>query len=241
MRSIKTFALLTSAAVTMAGCASGTTGGFDRRAQLRPSANPSAVIATELAFARAAREKGQWTAFRDYMTDDAIWPDPSWKNVKAEISGLPDPAKPIVWEPDQVFSSCDGSYVFSTGPATWPSGWRSRFTTVWQRQENGRYRFVLDQSFDLESDYAKREMIGATVADCPAGRSLRARPVAVRRSTAWQSGQSDDGTLSWTTTLAPDCARVQTVSIRRGDAMEEVFRRQASAPEVKSGSPKPSC
>ena len=38
--------------------------GDARRYNLRPTANPSAVVAAELAFARAAQEKGQWTAFR---------------------------------------------------------------------------------------------------------------------------------------------------------------------------------
>lgn len=237
----KAMAVLALAGVALGGCA--TTGQVASGAgsALRLAANPSAVIATELGFARAAREKGQWTAFRDYMTDDAIWPDPDWKNVKSEIANLPDPAKPIVWEPDQVYASCDGSYVFSTGPATWPSGWKSRFTTVWQRQSDGSYRFVLDQSFDLEEPYEPRAMIGASVADCPADRSLRYRPQRVRRTTAWKSGQSDDGTLSWNTTLAADCSRVQTVSIRRGDAMDEVFRRAAAAPTVKAGAPKPAC
>lgn len=229
-------------ACTMAltGCA-GMGGPPGERPRAAASANPSAVIATELAFARAAREKGQWTAFRDYMTDDAIWPDPDWKNVKSEISALPDPAKAIVWEPDQVYSSCDGSYVFSTGPATWPSGWRSRFTTVWQRQADGRFRFVLDQSFDLESDYKPREMVGASVADCPPGRSNAAPFDQVRRSAAWQNGQSNDGTLVWTTTLAPDCARTQKIAIRRNGVMQEVFNRTAAAPKAAGNGPQPVC
>lgn len=233
--------LAVGSALALAGCTGMGASPRGNARFLAPAADPSAVIATELAFARAAREKGQWTAFRDYMTDDAIWPDPDWKNVKTEIGALPDPAKAIVWEPDQVYSSCDGTYVFSTGPATWPSGWRSRFTTVWQRQADGRYRFVLDQSFDLESNYAAREMVGASVADCPPGGLKKGASTMVRRSAAWQNGQSDDGTLVWTTTLAPDCARTQKVAIRRNGMMEEVFSRTAAAPKAPAGGPQPVC
>jgi hypothetical protein len=39
---------------------------------LRPAANPSDVISAELAFARLAQEKGQWTAFRQTATSDAV-------------------------------------------------------------------------------------------------------------------------------------------------------------------------
>src|SRR3546814_4565755 len=36
------------------------------------AANPSAFIAAELAFARLARDKWQWTAFRETAADDAV-------------------------------------------------------------------------------------------------------------------------------------------------------------------------
>ena len=37
----------------------------------KPVANPSAVVAAELRFARLAQEKGQWTAFRETAAEDA--------------------------------------------------------------------------------------------------------------------------------------------------------------------------
>ncbi|HMO67083.1 MAG TPA: hypothetical protein PKE25_00180, partial [Novosphingobium sp.] len=37
-----------------------------------PPANPSAVIAAEIAFARMAQEKGQWTAFRTHAAKDGV-------------------------------------------------------------------------------------------------------------------------------------------------------------------------
>lgn len=223
------------ALVALVGCATanGPRPGDPQRF-IGTTAVPSEVIATELAFARDAREKGTWTAFRRYATDDALWPGPNWQNVQAALKGKADPAQAILWEPDRVVLSCDGSYALSTGPATYPSGRKTRFATIWQRQADGEYRWVLDQGLDLESEYAKPEMIAAEVAECPAGKRPAPQRTA-RRGLAWQSEQSDDGTLAWTTTLRPDCSREFVVSVRRGDAMTEVFRRPAAAPPAPPG------
>jgi len=211
--------------------------------RLAARANPSEVIATELAFARAARERGTWTAFREYATKDAEWPGPQWESVQAALKGAPDPAKAIVWEPDQVWASCDGSFALSSGPATHPTGKRTRFATIWQRQDNGEYRWVLDQGFDLEDSYAAPEMISARVADCPSARNFRdgRRPDRARRADAWAEGQSDDGTLTWRTELRADCGRTLVVSAMQGGEMREVFRRVAAAPQAPAGATPPSC
>lgn len=197
------------------------------------SAVPSTIIATELAFAREAQARGTWTAFRRYATDDAVWPGPNWENVQSALKGQADPAQAIVWEPDRVVLSCDGSFALSTGPATYPSGKRSRFATVWQRQDDGSYRWVLDQGFDLEPGYARPEMIAAEVADCPAG--ARGRPQSARRGLAWQSGQSDDASLTWTTDLRADCSRELVVRARRGSEIHEVFRGTSAPPPSPPG------
>ena len=225
--------------LALAACAPGY-GSGSRPLALR--ANPSDVIATELAFARTAREKGTWTAFREYATRDAQWPGPQWDSVQTALKGTPDPAQAIVWEPDQVWASCDGSFALSSGPATHPNGKRTRFATIWQRQDNGDYRWVLDQGFDLEGDYAAPEMITAGVADCPTGKSLRVdRLPKARRASAWSSGRSDDGTLEWNTDLAADCSRTLVVSAMKDGAMTEVFRRVSAAPVGSAGEAAPSC
>ena len=232
---------LTAAAVVLAlaACAPGN-GSGSRPLALR--ANPSDVIATELAFARAAREKGTWTAFREYATRDAQWPGPGWESVQAALKGVPDPAAAILWEPDQVWASCDGSFALSSGPATHPNGKRTRFATIWQRQDNGDYRWVLDQGFDLEAGYDAPEMISARVADCPAGKSLTVdRLSRARRADAWSSGRSDDGTLAWNTDLRADCSRVLVVSAMKDGTMTEVFRRVSATPPVPAGQARPAC
>ena len=221
------------ALASLAACAGGSRMDERSKAYLGSAAEPSAVIAAELAFARMAREKGTWAAFRATASDDAIWPGPQLENVKASLKGAPDPAQAIVWEPDSVWVSCDGSFALSTGPGTWPSGKTTRFATIWQRQDDDRYRWVLDQSFDLEAGYAKPEMIGAQVAECTErqpGAATRAR-----RTAAWQTAQSDDGTLSWATEMRADCSRTFVVRARRSGTLQEVFRRNAAAPAPVDG------
>ena len=226
--------------LTLAACAANR--GPLGEGRLTARANPSEVIATELAFAREAREKGSWTAFRHYATKDAQWPGPHWESVQTALKGVPDPAQAIVWQPDLVWASCDGSFALSTGPATHPNGKRTRFATIWQRQSNGEYRWVLDQGFDLETGYTEPEMIPARVADCPSGRNFRSgRPDQARRAEAWSSGRSDDGTFAWSTELAPDCSRTLVVSAMKDGAMSEVFRRVSSPPTVPAGGTAPRC
>lgn len=243
------------AASLLAACASGPSnqgGRFALNDEARERerfdhADPSKVIAAELAFARMAREKGTWTAFRETSTDDALWPSPpAYANVRQDLDGVPDPAQPILWGPDAVWVSCDGSFALSTGPATQPNGRRSRFATIWQRQRDEDYRWVLDQGFDLEAGYAEPEMIGAKVADCPPGerwdsRRSRTRRPEVQRGAAWGSGRSNDGTLEWTTSIAADCTRTLVVRMSQGGTMTEVFRRQSSRPVAPEGQPAPTC
>jgi hypothetical protein len=219
-----------TALLALAACASGPPRqpmGERTRAML--NANPSAVIAAELAFARMAREQGTWTAFRHYATSDALWPSPGWTNVQSSLRGRPDSAEPIVWGPDMVWMSCDGSFAASTGEANLPGGLHSRFLTIWQRQSNGDYRWVLDQGFDSEGGEIAPDMIAGKVAECPGPRRQPERP-RVRRGEAWQTGASNDGTLRWQSVLRADCSREVTVEIAGRESMDRVFQQVASAP-----------
>jgi hypothetical protein len=238
------FAIIALVATALAGCAAGPSQQRDPRARTLVSrGEPSTVIAAELAFAREAREKGTWTAFREWSTADAVWPGPKWENVQAALKGVADPAQAIVWAPDMVWVSCDGSFALSTGPASYPSGRKSRFATIWQRQDNGEYRWVLDQGFDLEDGYAAKDMIAGRSAECPAGsRSFRQqRTPRARRGEAWQSSRSDDGTLAWSTELAADCRRTHVVTALQNGAMAEVFRRTSEPPAGPAGGTAPVC
>ena len=228
--------VVAAALAALTGCAAGPREGRD---SFRPlSANPSQVIATERAFARMAREKGTWTAFRYYATKDALTPSPKLENAQDGLKGVADPPQPILWGPDAAWSSCDGSFVADTGEAAFPSGRKGRFLTIWQRQDNGEFRWVLDQGFDSPGGAIDPETIPARVAECPSGKRSDQR---VRRGEAWGSGQSNDGTLAWETRIAPDCTRTAIVRMMGSNGWEEVFNRTSPPPKVPAGQPAPSC
>ena len=232
------FACLMVAAMAVASCApsQGPKQRYGRFIQL--TANPGKVIATELAFARMAREEGTWTAFRHYATEDAVMPSPGIVLVQEALKDVADPPEPIAWGPDLVWSSCGGDYALSTGPATYPGGRKGRFATIWERQNDGEYRWVLDQGFELEQDHVQPELIPGKVADCAPPTGSRFVPTP---SPDHSSGHSRDGSLAWVTSIAADCSRTLMVSVRQGDEMVEIFRRRADAPSVPEGAQAARC
>ncbi|MEO5599232.1 MAG: hypothetical protein ABIQ66_11490 [Novosphingobium sp.] len=189
-----------------------------RQPQRHLSANPSAVIAAEMAFARAAQEKGQWTAFAETAASDAVMFTPAMVYAQSWLKGRANPAVAVKWQPYEVWSSCDGSLVVSHGAwqgASQGGGATGYFTTIWQRQKDGNYKWVLDAGDTLSQPLAEPEMVSAHVADCPARRdeAQAGPPKQTSRSAlppldpAQRSGKSDDGTLSWTITMPPGGAR----------------------------------
>lgn len=199
----------------------------------RGYANPSAVIAAEIAFAQLAQDKGQWTAFRATATKDAVMFDPQMVFAQQFLKGKADPAKAVTWQPHQVWSSCDGSYAVTRGAWQRPDS-VGYFTTVWQRQKNGKYKWIMDQGEALPFPMDAPEMIVAKVADCPPGfRGKSPRPAkspAAPFDPSHLSGKSDDGTLSWDVTVTPDGARRFVVTMAKDGAPTTVQDLQVEAP-----------
>lgn len=206
--------------LALAACA-GTSDGRVRG--LRPTANPSAVVATELAFAREAQEKGQWTAFDHYADKDAIMFVPQQTSAKAWLKGRANPQVAVKWEPSEVWMSCDGSLAVTKGPWERP-GSVGYFTTVWKRQSNGAYKWVLDQGDGLKAPLPKPEMIAGQVADCSTP-SPPAIPSAVGQTVGW----SDDKTLLWIVDVRSDNSRSFKVRRWTGSGYEEVLSSDVAA------------
>ena len=102
------------------------------RSAIAPSANPSAIIAAEIAFNRLAQEKGQWTAFRETAAKDAVMFVPEVVLAQEWLKGRTDPPKSVTWQPHKAFMSCDGRTGVTTGAWQRPDGSVGYFTTVWQ-------------------------------------------------------------------------------------------------------------
>ena len=211
----------------------------NRRGQDRNSyANPSAVIAAEIAFAQLAQEKGQWTAFAATAAPDAVMFAPKMVYAQVWLKGRANPANAVKWQPHEVWSSCDGSLVLSHG--AWQGGKATGyFTTLWQRQKDGNYKWIVDFGDALKEALAAPEMLAAHVADCPErprGKppmKFAAKPKGKEAlpplNTARRSGKSDDGTLTWVVTAEPDGARNLSVDWTKDGAVTPVLIEEVAA------------
>lgn len=192
--------------------------------RLKPAANPSTVIAAELAFAQLAQTKGQWTAFRETATADAEMFVPQRVNALSWLKGKADPATAVKWQPHQVWSSCDGSLSVTRG--AWQSAKATGyFTTVWQRQKDGAFKWVLDQGDPAASPIPAPEMIAAKVADCSAPKlaiPLSPEPAASPAPDR-KERFSLDGTLTYSTEVFANGSRQFVVKLWGGKAFDTVL------------------
>jgi len=225
-----------------------------RERGLRPVANPGAVIAAELGFASAAREKGQWTAFRDTAAKDAEMFVPQRVNARDWLKDRKDPPVSVNWQPQVVWSSCDGSYAVTKGPWQRPHS-TGYFTTVWRRDKKGRLEWVLDQGDTLDKPLPDADFVEGKVADCPrrgegmrggaggdwpedkaTGNRIAPLPAPlpnthVPAGADSKDGRSDDGTLGWRSTVMPDMARRFTVWAWQDGGWKEVIDSRVAAPK----------
>ena len=204
------------AALTLASCA-----GAGQRLKL--VANPSQVVATELAIARAAREDGQWTAFRKYAADGAlIFGREGAFEAKPWLSKQKDPEQSVVWQPLAVWSSCDGTLAVSHFSFVDPKDDTQGIGyTVWQRERNGDYRWVFDFGWQAKASTQQSDMIAAKVAECgqvtevPAAEQISLRRSA-DRTLAWNFSMNDEGVRNfnvWTAAVGGTMAPVIQISI----------------------------
>jgi ketosteroid isomerase-like protein len=210
----------------------------DRDDDLR-RADPAAVVAAELAFARAAQEKGQWTAFAEYATEDAVMFVPQLVNAHVWLKGRANPPQAVRWQPHQVWSSCDGSLAVTRGAWQRPDGSVGYFTTVWERQEKKKdgYRWVLDQGDALAEPLQAPEMIEGKVADCPPARSSGIpesdladleRAAVGAGATVAGSHLSADRTLAFHYSVQPSGAREIAVLLFKDGRVQEVLRSEVA-------------
>ncbi len=211
--------LILVAALLAASCAPGAAGNGPR---FRLSANPSEVIAAELGFAQRVQTKGQWTAFRDTAAPDAELFAPQRVKAAEWLKGRADPVVPVTWQPLAVWSSCDGSYAVTRGAWQGPAS-SGDFATIWQRQSDGGYKWVLDMSLVQTSNSPPPEMVAAKIADCAHGATIVPWSPPPTGTDA-QQGFSDDRTLQWSSSVAASGERLITALIWNGTSFDEALR-----------------
>lgn len=109
------------------------------------AAQPSTIVAAEIAFARDAQELGQWTAFGIHAAPGALihgrngpFPVAPW------LAAQTNPPQAVTWKARTVVMSCDGAVAVSKGRYRDPDGTVGSFVTVWERQPDGQYRYTFD-------------------------------------------------------------------------------------------------
>ena len=151
----------------------------------------------------------------------------------------------MAWQAHAVWMSCDGRTGITHG--AWQDGAQTGwFSTVWQRQKNGSFKWLLDQGDTVSSAIAAPEFLEGKVADCPAPGAPDAVGMPAQQSDALRplagpvpaladsatvdskDGQSPDGTLAWRSTVQPDGTRDFTVWLWRDGAMEPVLNLHAA-------------
>lgn len=109
------------------------------------------MVETEIAFARTATEKDTKTAFLEFLADDGITFNPMPGNGKEAWGARPISVSNLAWSPEFADISTNGVVGYTTGPWEFrpngkndaPTGF-GHFVTLWQRQLNGNYKFILD-------------------------------------------------------------------------------------------------
>lgn len=175
---------------------------------------PKTALDAELAFDQAAVRDGQWTAFRTFAAPDAIMFVPQPVNAQAWLKDRKDPPKSVRWQATASYVSCDGATTVNTGNWQRADGSVGYFTTVWQRQSDGSWRWVLDSGDALKAARAAKTPT-VTHASCDAPDIPFMTPPPSRGAKSGH-GASKDGTLTWDWEVLPDGARMLGVNLRTG-------------------------
>ncbi|WP_030540139.1 hypothetical protein [Sphingobium sp. DC-2] len=189
------------------------------RPPMRYQPDPSSVFAAELAFNRLAREKGQWTAFRETAAEDAIMFVPQRVLAKQWLKGRADPPRPAAWTPSTIYVSCDGTLAASTGNWTQPDGTAGYFTTLWRRDKKGQWKWIAAHEDRLAAPRMTSDFLMGKVASCkPRQRGAQGVPPPA------------DDSLTWSADAAADGSRRVTVRMWNGSGYDMVIDDRVAAP-----------
>lgn len=203
--------------------------------------DPGRVAAADIAFAKMAREEGQWTAFREYAAPEAVI-----HGVNGPILAQPwlaqqeNPPVAVAWTPNTVWSSCDGTLAISFGRFQEPDGKVGSYVSAWELQDDNSYKYTYDLGA-LDNPQPVRQpeeelpedaiivpgmtAIEGRVADCPGADAVLPEIPLLSTALPHRSGstRSGDGTLQWTWFQSDDGQRRVTVQWVRDGSVQEAL------------------
>jgi hypothetical protein len=195
------------------------------------------ALDAERAFAADAQTLGQWTAFRKWAASDATMFVPQPVNAQAWLKDRTDPAKAITWWPTASYVSCDGSLAVNTGGWKRPDGSVGYFSTVWQRQKNGGWKWIVDGGDDLKVGRPRPKKAKIVRAYCGDKRSVGAvagvMTIAGPPKPGIKSdiGGSRDDTVTWLWVVRSNGHRRFMASYWDGRAMVDALDDKIAAPK----------
>jgi len=199
------------------------------------AAAPRTAVDAERAFNAAAQAKGQWTAFREYAAADAVMFVPQPVNTHTWLRERDDPPKSVEWWPTESYVSCDGRLAVNTGGWKRPNGSVGYFTTVWQRQADGGWKWIVDGGEALQSALPAPSVPKQRKATCEKRPTMALQRIPSDGTDlpfdASGSGASEDKTLAWAWTVYPDGKRLFVAQLWNGSGFDTVLDQRVAAPK----------
>ena len=137
-----------------------------------PNARLRSMVETERAFSRTSEEKGIRESFTEFIADEGILFRPTavpGKKWMQENPLPPSTTRPLLtWQPIFAAISRAGDLGYTTGPWQYKNDIKDakpaafgNFMTIWKKQPNGVWRFVLDLGITNPEPKAQAELIYA--------------------------------------------------------------------------------
>jgi len=128
--------------------------------------NRQALVQMERDFARAAATKGTRDAFLEFIADDGILFQPGPINGKKFWTERQPRKGLLSWEPVFADVSRSGDLGYTTGPWEFrPNGADDKpvafgqYFTIWKKQSDGSWKFVLDRGVGSEKPFATKILL----------------------------------------------------------------------------------
>lgn len=182
-------------------------------AALLAAADPANAVEAERTFAAAAQTDGQWTAFRATAAEESVMFVPEQVEAQAWLKDRPDPPRAVMWWPAEAWVSCDGTTAVTTGPWLRNGGkLAGYFTTIWRRQPDGGWKWLLDHGDALERPRRASDAPPVRRASCH-GLPAERRIEGVR---GYETAASPDGSLVWNWNVYENGARMVWIELWDG-------------------------
>jgi ketosteroid isomerase-like protein len=168
----------------------------------------ASLVETERAFAQLAQDKSTRAAFGAFIADEGQMFLPAPTRAKPLIEAGKIDFGPIRWWPVYAGVAASQDLGFTTGPAISGEGKETRygvFLTVWKRQPDGRWRFIMDKGIaQVRPAAAGKDAPVAALPASHAGKGAKGWEEVAAAEAVLAERLAADAPRAFLATLAPD-------------------------------------